>query len=176
MASEKYDYEGKDFLLWVEGYSRDGYNEAQIAETLDLCPQHFSKLKGKYPKIDEAIKRGRKPLDIVVENSLYRRAIGLKVKKVVREWKIIDGHETPVEVVRETEEELPPDTGAAMAWLKQRKPEQWNKQPDKVALTDPSGEKEALMFLSSSDMSRKQLDEYVKMNLEGDVSNNNSGT
>ena len=148
----KYNYTDTLFLLEVEGYARDGFDNAQVAKLLCLNPTYFSGLISKYPEISEALKKGRRPLNVLVENSLYKRATGLKVKSQTRRWIEEDcsckGKDesciycngtgklaTNKELVMETETELPPDTGAAMAWLKNRKPDQWNKQPSKVDLT-----------------------------------------
>lgn len=125
----KHDYNDAMFLLKVEGWARDGYDDCQIAEMLDLTANYFSELKGKLTVLSVALKKGRQPLEVLVENSLFKRATGLKVKTTVRKWVVMpneDGEYQNVEVVQETETELPPDTGAAMAWLKHKKPEMWN--------------------------------------------------
>jgi len=140
MAKPKYEYTDKHFLLKLEGWARDGWEDRQMAESLRLNETYFCELKTKFPEISEALKRGRQPLDIIVENSLYKRATGLKVKSIVKRWQVdTEGDKTEVEIIQETETELPPDTGAAMAWLKNRKPDEWNKQPAKVELTGKDG-------------------------------------
>ena len=104
-----------------------------------------------FSQLSQALKKGRKPLEIIVENSLYRRATGMKVKTQTRRFIErpcdCDGDEncpycngygkitTNEETVQETVTELPPDTGAAAFWLKQKKPEIWNKQPDRTEIT-----------------------------------------
>lgn len=128
-AKPKHDYDDPMFYLQIEGWARDGYDDYQIADLLTLTATYFCDLKKKYPELSEALKKGRRPLEVLVENSLFRRATGLKVKTTVRKWEIWpneDGEPQRVEVVQETETELPPDTGAAMAWLKHKKPEMWN--------------------------------------------------
>ncbi|SUJ19197.1 Uncharacterised protein [Sphingobacterium spiritivorum] len=125
----KHDYTDPMFLLQVEGWARDGYDDCQIAELLDLSAPHFSTLKTSISELSKALKKGRQPLEVLVENSLFKRATGLKVKTTVRKWVVMPdekGEFQNVEVVQETETELPPDTGAAMAWLKHKKPEMWN--------------------------------------------------
>ncbi len=125
----KHDYADPMFLLQIEGWARDGYDDCQIAEMLDLNPTYFCTKKLEFPELPKALKKGRQPLEVLVENSLFKRATGLKVKTTVRKWVVMpneDGEDQNVEVVQETETELPPDTGAAMAWLKHKKPEMWN--------------------------------------------------
>lgn len=126
MAKPKFDFTDKHNLLKIEGWARDGWEDKQIAEALRYNETYFSELKGLKSELSEALKRGRQPLDILVENSLYKRATGLKVKTVVKRWMVLpDGTKTDTEILQETESEVPPDTGAAMCWLKNRKPEIW---------------------------------------------------
>jgi len=147
----KYDFTDQDNLLIVEGMARDGLDNKDIAKYFDYTEAYFSTLINSKSELSKALKRGRKPLEIVVENSLYRRATGLKVKTQVRRFiekqcdcggkdsdclycdgtgKIVTNEET----VQETITELPPDTGAAALWLKQKKPDIWNKQPVKMEM------------------------------------------
>lgn len=128
-AKPKHEYKDPMFILQIEGWARDGYDDCQIAELLDLTATYFCDLKNKYPELSKALKKGRQPLEVLVENSLFKRATGLKVKTTVRKWDVYEddeGNIRNVQIVQETETELPPDTGAAMAWLKHKKPEIWN--------------------------------------------------
>lgn len=128
----KYDYSDPQFLLEVEGYARDGCTNEEVARNLVINPTYFSELQVRFPEISEALKRGRKPLNILAENSLYKRVQGMKVTTIKRSW-IEDENGTVTGVrVEEITQEIPPDTGAIAFWLKQRKPGIWNKQPIKV--------------------------------------------
>lgn len=53
----KYNYTDTLFLLEVEGYARDGFDNAQVAKLLCLNPTYFSGLISKYPEISEALKK-----------------------------------------------------------------------------------------------------------------------
>lgn len=140
MARAKYDYNDPDFLAEIEGLARDGWNNVQIAKKFRLGESHFSHLLTKHEQLLQALKRGRKPLDIVVENSLYKRAVGLKTRTITRQWiEDEDGNTMGEQKITEVVTEYPPDTGAACAWLKQRKPEIWNKQPIKIDHTSSDG-------------------------------------
>lgn len=139
-AKPKYDYTDVDFLAGIEGLARDGLDDKQIAFIYHIDPTYFSHLQTKFPQLKQALKRGRKPLDIVVENSLYKRAVGLNVKSITKQWIEDDeGNRTGEIKITEVNTEYPPDTGAACAWLKQRKPEIWNKQPIKIDHTSSDG-------------------------------------
>jgi len=153
----KHDFTDQDNLLIVEGLARDGFDNKDVAAYFNYEETYFSNLVNSLPQLSQALKRGRKPLEIVVENALYRRATGgIKIKTQVRRFLekrcFCDGSDkeceickgtgkemiTDTEIVQETITELPPDTGAAALWLKQKKSDIWNKQPIKIETT--SGE------------------------------------
>ena len=136
----KHNYTDPQLLLRIEGWARDGWEDKQIAEQLGLNEQYFCEIKLKFPELAESLNRGRQPLDIIVENSIYKRAIGMKIKTVTKRWmKLADGSETDIEVISETTQEIPPDFNSGQFWLKFRKPEIWNKQPEKIELTGKDG-------------------------------------
>ena len=154
-GKSKHDFENDEsVLLIVEGLARDGLDNKDIAKYFGYNEQYFSVLVNSRPKLSKALKKGRQPLEVMVENSLFRRAFGgIKVKTQVRRFleKRCDceGNDnkcqeckgtgkvliTDIELVQETITELPPDTGAAALWLKQKKSDVWNKQPIRVDTT-----------------------------------------
>lgn len=139
-ANPKFDFNDKDNLILIEEMARDGLDDKQIAEKIGYTSNYFSELKSKNSVLSDAIKKGRKPLNYFVESSLFKRATGLKVKTVTT--KTLRNKETGEifgEEVITVETELPPETGAIAFWLKQRKSQQWNKQPEKLAITDSEG-------------------------------------
>lgn len=76
-----------------------------------------------------AVKRGREIADAEVANSLYHRAIGYSHPAV----KIFNNNGAII--TADYVEHYPPDTGAAMAWLKNRQPDSW--RDTKVLQGDP---------------------------------------
>jgi len=150
-AKKKVDFSDQNNLLIAEGLARDGLDNKDIAKHFNYSETHFSELINSIAELSEALKRGRKPLEIMVENSLFKRAFGgVKVTSQVRRFleekcecegfnkkcQICKGTGkriiTDIEIVQETVTELPPDVGAAALWLKQKKPDIWNKQPIKI--------------------------------------------
>jgi hypothetical protein len=127
------DYNDPLFLLEVEGLARDGYDDQQIASIFDVVPETFSRNKkkpgsdGAESQLSQALRKGRRPLSVLVENALYKRAIGgFRTKSILRKWMVVDGKSTPVEIIQETETEMPPDTNAIGMWLRAHKAEQYN--------------------------------------------------
>lgn len=141
-AKPKFDFEDEQNLLRIEGWARDGADDKQIAKNIGYNECHFSTLKGKYPKLAKALKKGRAPLDFVIESKLYRKAMGMtvetqqaiKVKDIYFDDAGRRCEKERVEIVT-LKQEIPTDTTAAIFWLKNRKPEQWNRQPEKIDVT-----------------------------------------
>lgn len=132
----KYNYTDSVFLLEIEGLARDGYDDQQIAALLDLTPEGFCRIKKRIDQLNQALRRGRRPLEVLVENSLYFRAVGMRVTSTNSKYiRLPDGTETDTKIVSITITEVPPDVSAIMNWLKHRKPEVWNSQPNKSDIT-----------------------------------------
>jgi hypothetical protein len=145
----KHNYKDPYFLLEIEGLARDGASDKELAEYLGINPAYFCEIKKKYPEFSDAIARARRPLNVIVENALYKRTIGMKVKTITRRYlekKCTCGNDpkckqckgvghyklVDTEVVQETETELPPDPFSIKNWLMAKKPDTWNKEPLKV--------------------------------------------
>ena len=139
MAKPKFDFKDPHNLIRIEGWARDGLDDKQIAANIGYNETYFSELKGKIPELSKALKNGRAPLELKVENTLYTKATGMKVK-VQQAIKVKDVYydeegrrceNERIEIV-ELEQEIPPDTTACIFWLKNRKPEQWNKPAPRI--------------------------------------------
>jgi len=151
--SPRHDYGDPMLLLEVEGWARDGLDDRRVAGRLGVTPSHFCKLKLRWPALSDALKKGRRPLEALVENALLRRAVGMRVKTVVRE--VRDG---AGEAVRETETELPPDVGAALAWLRHRKPGVWDAATRTQVELQASGSISIDKWISSIDNGQLTID------------------
>ncbi|WP_331477041.1 helix-turn-helix domain-containing protein [Blautia sp.] len=62
-------------LLLLEGWARDGLIDEQISERIGINPATLYDWKKKYPKISEALKKGKEVVDYRVENALLDNAI-----------------------------------------------------------------------------------------------------
>jgi hypothetical protein len=142
------DYSDPMLLLEIEGLARDGYDDQQIAEIFDVAPETFSKNKtkkqadGSKSLLSISLTKGRRPLSVLVENSLYKRAIGQVVitKSKTVKWFVVDGKARKYTDESVTETELPGDVAAQGLWLKCHKPDIYNVQPVKVDVTSAGNE------------------------------------
>lgn len=114
----------QDKLLLLEGWSRDGLTNEQIANNIGINVKTLYDWKNKESNICNALKKGKEVVDIEVENALLKKALGYKYDEVT--------YENGVETKRVTKE-VQPDTTAQIFWLKNRKPDKWR---DKVVDTE----------------------------------------
>lgn len=95
----------------------------------------------RFPEILEALKKGKAPVDIEVENALFKRATGYTVTikkpiKVKTKRQLKDKGTIEEEHIEFVEEEIyiAPDTTAQIYWLKNRRPDKWRDKPQTGAV------------------------------------------
>lgn len=128
-------------LKLIEGWARMGLTDQQISHNMGISRKTLADWKKKNEDIEKAIARGKEVVDIEVENSLLKKALGIstKVKKPIKvktvEYK--DGKRVKeVEHIEYADEQIyiPPDTTAMIFWLKNRKQEKWKNDPQLLEL------------------------------------------
>lgn len=127
MAKSKYETHVKDKLVLVEGWARNGLTDEQIAKNLGVAYSTLKEYKKKYPAFLAALKKGKEVIDFEVENALLKRALGYRYKEITKEFSEATGK---LEVTKEVEKEVAPDTTAQIFWLKNRKPQEWRDKQD----------------------------------------------
>lgn len=144
-AGRKSKYDQDTFPNLAEQFAREGLSDEQIAKNLGIGTRTYYEYLEKYPQFSQAIKRGKKPVDIEIENALFKRAKGYTVEEVHTEY-INDGSENPkIKTQKRVKKEIAPDTGAIVFWLTNRVPHRWqNKQNTNVNVTNKREEIAAL--------------------------------
>ena len=94
--------------------------------------------KNKFPEFSEALKKGRKVADYIVENELFEscKTRTVTVKKPIKPKKVmVDGKKRPEEERVEYAEEqvvVPANVTAQIFWLKNRRPVKWAGVPEET--------------------------------------------
>jgi DNA-binding XRE family transcriptional regulator len=118
MAGHPTDYR-EEYNQLAYNYSLLGATDEDLAKFLGVCTSTITNWKKNYPQFLASIKNGKKKADSEVASKLYHRAMGYSHK----EDKIFQYEGDPVIVP--TIKHYPPDSTAAIFWLKNRQPKLW---------------------------------------------------
>lgn len=123
MAKGKYQrWLEPDGLLLIEGWAREGLIDEQIAHNMGVAYSTFREWINKFQALSEAVKKGKAPVDLEVENALLKRALGYTYTEVTTEDSA-EGRK-----VKRTVKHVLPDTTAQIFWLKNRRPDRWREK------------------------------------------------
>jgi len=140
-----------EFVVQAEKLAGLGATDREVADFFEIDEATVYRWKHTHPDFCEALKVGKQTADERVEQSLYRRALGYSHDAV--KMFMPGGATEPV--VAPYVEHYPPDTTAAIFWLKNRKPDEWR---DKVQ-TELSGEVTLTTLAESIQRARERAKE-----------------
>jgi hypothetical protein len=134
MAKGKYQqWLVPESLERITNWAANGLTIAEMAKSMSVGERTFYEWLERYPQFSQAIKRGRGMSCEVIENALFKRAVGYEVQEtdVVEEFtgELRDGKPANGVVKRrETTRtrHLPPDVAAVIFYLKNRAPERYS--------------------------------------------------
>lgn len=128
----------EDGLTKLQGWARDGLTDDQIAHNIGIARNTLYEWRKRFPDIDDALKRGKVVVDIMVENALLKRALGYEYEEVVTEIREEPREgKKPLQIkyIKKITKKALPDTTAQIFWLKNRRPDRWR---DKHEIVDTS--------------------------------------
>ena len=118
----------EEYCEQAEKLARLGATDKEIADFFGVTEQTLNNWKtdkdGNETPFFESLKRGKVEADARVADSLYQRAIGYSC----REDKVFLVDKKPLIVPMM--KQYPPDTTAAIFWLKNRRPSEWRDRQD----------------------------------------------
>lgn len=109
-----------------------GATDVEIADFFEVDVRTVYRWKAEFDEFCQALKSAKEVADERVERSLYSRANGYEHDEV--DIRVVGGEivQTPLRKY------YPPDTTAAIFWLKNRRPAQWRDRVE-TALTNADG-------------------------------------
>ena len=96
-----------------------GATDLELAEFFKVDVRTIYRWKHDHDEFCQALKVGKDALDDRVERSLYQRAVGYSFNS--EKLFHFQGHITRADTI----EHVPPDPGAALSWLKNRRGDKW---------------------------------------------------
>jgi hypothetical protein len=113
----------KEFVERARSLATIGLTELEVAGHFGVAMATLTRWMVAYPDFRAALKEGRDVADARVEKRLYERALGF----TTTETKQVDIEGKPSRTISITRQH-PPDTTAAIFWLKNRQPELWREK------------------------------------------------
>lgn len=129
MAGRPTEYK-EEYCVQVEKLCKLGATDKEIADFFEVTEQTINNWKSDYPEFFESIKKGKTLADANVADRLYQRAMGythdaVKIFPSGGEAEDKDGNKVKGPLIVPYQEHYPPDTVAAIFWLKNRQKEKW---------------------------------------------------
>lgn len=125
----------EDGLKRVRGWARDGYSDEQIAKSIGIARQTLYEWIKKHPDISDAIKKGRQPLTVELEDALYKAGLGYDYEETVEEMYEEDGVQK--KHMRRVKRHAQPNVTALIFALKNLKKQKFKDKPvDEVERAD----------------------------------------
>jgi transposase len=121
-----------DGLARIQGWARDGLTNEQIADKIGIHGATLYEWMNRFPEIAEALKKGKQPVDIAVENAMLKAAIGYDYEESVIESRYTEEGEEIV-YKKTYKRRMPPNVTAQIFWLKNRRPDKWRDKPREIA-------------------------------------------
>lgn len=124
-----------EHLVTARALAKLGATNQEMAEAFGVSLSTLNLWKVQHQEFSDSIKSGKEVADDRVVDSLYNRAMGFSHPDT--DIRVVDGAIVETPMVKH----YPPDTTAAIFWLKNRRPEEWRDKQEiehsgSVALTD----------------------------------------
>lgn len=113
-----------EFVKQAEALCKLGATDAEMADFFQVTLSTLSLWKVKHSEFSEALKLGKEVADRRVEEALYNRALGYSHEET--DIRVVDGAIMETPMIKH----YPPDTTAAIFWLKNRRPDEWRDKRD----------------------------------------------
>lgn len=112
-----------------------GATDKEMADFFQVALSTLNLWKIKHPEFSESLQMGKDVADKRVVQALYSRAMGYSHEDV--DIRVVDGAIMETPLIKH----YPPDTTAAIFWLKNRRPDEWRDKQEvehsgSLALTD----------------------------------------
>jgi len=108
-----------EFAEQAKKQCEEGATDVELADFFEVSVRTLYRWKNNFPEFCQALKASKATADERVERSLFERAVGYERDEV--DIKVINGEVVQTQIRKF----YPPDTTAAIFWLKNRKPGDW---------------------------------------------------
>lgn len=136
-----------------------GATDKELADFFEVNEDTINEWKKTYPKFSVSLKRGKMQADSVVAEKLFKRATGYSHPD--SDIKVIDGRI----VITDLTKHYPPDSTAAIFWLKNRNKESWRDRTDITTNgKDLPAAQMPITFIPADKLTDEQIQQYLNKN------------
>lgn len=121
-----------------------GATDKDLADFFEVHVDTINEWKKVYIEFSYSLKRGKQIADATIAESLYHRAKGYEHEDV--DIKMYEGNIIETPLIKH----YPPDTTAAIFWLKNRQPKEWRDKQDIEAKVETTSTNDALLAIAES--------------------------
>lgn len=153
---------------YLESFNKQAYKlcllgatDKELADFFEVDEATINRWKTKYKGFCKSLKTGKTRADSIVAEKLFQRATGYEAPDF--DIKVIGGRIVKTTLIKH----FPPDTTAAIFWLKNRQKEKWRDKQEFEHSTVDSG----LSIADLPDELAKQIYAFKKAKLNGDQTN-----
>lgn len=143
-AGRPTEYNSKHHIPWARNLARQGLTMEQIADEFGIGRATLYRWMDNDKEFRDTINESRAYADSMVEDALYRRALGGKTTETRKIGRTDASGKVKPEKVEIIEKEVLPDTAAAIFWLKNRQPDKWRDKREYVPEFETSDLEDAL--------------------------------
>lgn len=110
----------------IRAWARQGLSDVDIAAKMKINRSTLYAWRSRSQELEDAVNEAKDEADALVENALYKRAVGYKYTETRTETLLNpDGTVNGVTKVVQTTREVIPDITSIIFWLKNRQPARW---------------------------------------------------
>jgi hypothetical protein len=151
-----------EFAVQAEKLCALGATDDDLADFFETSTRTIYRWQTQFEEFCQALRAGKAPADERVERSLFHRAVGYRHEAV----KIFMPAGAKEPVYAEYVEQVPPDTTAAIFWLKNRRPDLWRDRVQNEHSGPDGGPIQTSSKLDISGLSDEQLKALAAIKVE----------
>lgn len=119
----------EDKLEWIKELASFGFTDTEIAGALGIARSTYFTYKKEHPELDQQIKDGKVIADSGPIKSLLKRANGYDyIEESIEYEPGEDGKSPKIKSIKRTKKHHPPNVMAILAWLHNRRREDWKQR------------------------------------------------
>lgn len=140
-----------------------GATDKELSDFFEVSESTLNLWKQEHKEFSESLRAGKSEADAEVAEKLYRRALGYSHDAV----KIVADARTKEEHIVHFTEHYPPDTTAAIFWLKNRQRDKWRDKSERELTGADGGPIQTENKLDLSGLTTEQVRAIASIKLNG---------